>query len=395
MKKTIIAVGVAALAVFGLTVQLTRESYPSGASVILPDFSGLDAALRTWSTGVTHINTVANPVKLNVRFGPQAAEAASASDWTAVRQSATWANNNSNLADQIIMTLKNAGLLANSGTFTTTTVINGTSYKIKLQTGGSFNAGGVAATATNYSNKFQMWRASDNKVTLQLYFNDVGSPNAGVLLFYRLAILGPTTSNNEDLIVESYIFGSSPSRKQTYSWGQPFWTSGANAATTSVAGRVILEEMTIGLVGGGTSAGLCVKIVSRTTPISGCNGITGAHYYVLAYGQKTDSNFETTAKAGVHRTSVLTAVNSGNGGICAGGGLNYGLFNGGGFVEDGQASPPSGYPNPSAGGGYGGVHALFGELGTAGSGAWDDTQSTMLDTTLATIAFPDNSAPGF
>jgi hypothetical protein len=75
--------------------------------------------------------------------------------------------------------------------------------------------------------------------------------------------------------------------------------------------------------------------------------------------------------------------------------LNYGLFNGAGFVQDGQASPPSGYPNPSAGSGYGGVHALFGELGTAGSGAWDDTQSTMLDTTLATIAFPDASGPGF
>lgn len=382
------------LAVFaGFHVRISREQSGQGLAVGVPDFSGVADALQTWASGTPHI-TIADPARVSFSAGSAPLNAASASDWAAVRQSATWANNNSNLADNIIMALKNAGLLKNSGTFTNTAVINGVTYKIKLETGGSFNASGTAAGSTAYSNKFRMWRASDNLVTLQLYFNNVDSPSGGMFLFYRLAVLSPTVSNNENLIVESYISGTSPSRKQTYSWGAAFWTSGANAATTSVAGRVILEEMTLGLVGGGTNPGLCVKIISKTTPLTGCAAST-AHYYVLAYGQKTTGGLETTAKAGLH-TSIATAVNGGTGGACGANNLNYGLFNSSGFLQDrvSSGSVPTGYPSP-LGGGYSEVDTLFNEFGNAGGGTWDSTTTVMVDTTLATIAFPDTSAPGF
>ncbi|MBL8020285.1 MAG: hypothetical protein JNM27_11515 [Leptospirales bacterium] len=390
---------VAIVLIVGFSVRLTREANPRGVNLELPDLRGLEAAFKTMQTGVPHLVTGGSTWKININ-GIKKAEAASASDWAAVRQSATWANANSTMADQIIMSLKNSGLLANSGSWQTTTNINGVSYKVKLQIGGACtacsNISSSAYTGTkNFSNRFKLWRASDGLDVLELLFDDVNSANTsnGILLTYRLQPLSQgATSDNQSLIVESYISGASPSRRQTYSWGARFWNSGSNASTSSDRGRVVLEEMTLGLQGGGMASGLCVRIAARTVAFtSGCGG-PGAHYYALAYGQKTGSNFETTAKSGLALNTLTT-----NGTICGSNILKFGIFNGGGFVQDNLTSVPTGYPDPSVNGGYPGVTALFNKIDTTGSGAglYDDFSKAKIDG-LNTIDFhPSAEAPGF
>lgn len=389
---------VAIVLIIGFSVRLTREANPRGVNLELPDLRGIEAAFKTMQTGVPHLVTGGSTWKININ-GIRRAEAASASDWAAVRQSATWANANSTMADQIIMSLKNSGLLANSGSWQTTTNINGVSYKVKLQIGGSCtgcsNISSSAYTGTkNFSNRFKLWRASDGLDVLELLFDDVNTPNTanGILLTYRLQPLSQgATSDNQSLIVESYISGASPSRRQTYSWGARFWNSGSNATTSSDRGRVVLEEMTLGLQGGGMASGLCVRIAARTVSFNSACG-NGPHYYALAYGQKTGSNFETTAKSGLAFNTLTT-----NGTVCGSNILKFGIFNGGGFVQDNLTSVPTGYPDPSVNGGYPGVTALFNKIDTTGSGAglFDDFSKTKIDN-LNTIDFhPSAEAPGF
>jgi len=298
--------------------------------------------------------------------------------------------------------LKNGGLLANSNNLQTTTVINGVTYKLRLQTGGTCGAPCTNQSSSAYSgtksftNRLKLWRSSDNLDVLELMFDDVNDPNSGdgVLLVYRLAVLSPTVSDNSSLIVESYITGASPSRRQTYSWGAAFWLSGSSAATASDRGRVVLEEMTLGLKGGGTATGLCVKIAARTVSTTLACG-TGNYYYALAYGQKTGSNFETTAKSGVALGTLATG-----GTQCGANLLQFGIFNGQGFVADNLASGsvPSGYPDPSVNGGYPGVTSLFNEINTAGAGAngFDDMLQTKIDGLNTGVTFhPASEAPGF
>lgn len=402
MKKAIFTFAAACLVFVGFSIRVTKETSQSGAVVPLPDFSGVEAALKSMSTGVTHIQTTDGPWKLQVLPGAEPSHAASANDWLAVRQSATWANSNSNLADQIIVALKNGGLLANSNNLQTTTVINGVTYKLRLQTGGTCGAPCTNQSSSAYSgtksftNRLKLWRSSDNLDVLELMFDDVNDPNNGdgVLLVYRLAILSSTVSDNPSLIVESYITGASPSRRQTYSWGAAFWLSGSSASTASDRGRVVLEEMTLGLKGGGTATGLCVKIAARTVSTTLACG-TGNYYYALAYGQKTGSNFETTAKSGVALNTLATG-----GTQCGANLLQFGIFNGQGFVADNLASGsvPSGYPDPSVNGGYPGVTSLFSEINTAGAGAngFDDMLQTKIDGLNAGVTFhPASEAPGF
>ncbi|MCE9599306.1 MAG: hypothetical protein K8S54_15185 [Spirochaetia bacterium] len=397
-KQFWIPVAAAVILVIGFSIRLTRESNPAGVNFNLPNIRGIEAAFQTMQTGVPHLVTGGSEWKVNIG-GPRRTEAASASDWAGVRQSATWANANSTMADQIIMSLKNSGLLANSGAWQTTTVINGVSYKVKLQIGGACTGcSNITASAyvgnKTFANRFKIWRASDGLDVLELLFDDVSTPNTsnGILLTYRLQPLSQgATSDNPALIVESYISGASPSRKQTYSWGARFWNSGSNASTSSDRGRVVLEEMTLGLQGGGMATGLCVRIAARTISLTtGCG--TGAHYYALAYGQKTDSNFETTAKSGVALNTLTTG-----GTVCGLNVLKFGIFNGGGFVQDNLSSVPTGYPDPSVNGGYPGVTALFNKIDTTGSGAgtYDDFAKTRIDG-LNTIDFhPSSEAPGF
>lgn len=400
----------AAILYFGISVRLT--SPPTGSvpgagtvSVAVPELQPVFDAIQAYHNGGTPV-VFQGPQKQIVFSGTGELEAAESS-WAFVRQSATWANGNSTLADNLITGLKNSGLLTNATTqLSTTTVLNGVSYKVKLETNNSCNPTTACQniTASSYTgnktftNRFKLWRASDNLDVLEMLFDDVDNPATGdgVLLNYRLGVLDGSLSDNPNLIVESYISGASPNRRQTYSWGAAFNITGTQAATTIDRGRVVLEEMTVGLKGGGTSSGaLCVRIaartVSQTIPFCG----TGNFYYALAYGQKTVSNFETTALSGLQVNTLATG-----GQICSLTSLGFGTFNGAGFLADGQSSAtvPNGFPDPSVNGGYPGVQALFNKVNTVGAGAggFDDLLGATIDGLSGTIAFhPASEAPGF
>ncbi|MCR9145032.1 MAG: hypothetical protein NXI24_22530 [bacterium] len=400
-----------AVAYFGVSVRVV--SPPTGAGVApgsvavsVPELQPVYDVLEAVQQGGTPVAFNAGPGKQIVFSGP--AELAAAEDnWAFVRQSATWANGNSTFADNLITGLKNSGLLTNSPSqLATTTVLSGVTYKLKLETNGTCNPtascqniSSSAYTGTKtFNHRFKLWRASDNLDVVELLFDDIDSPATGdgVLLNYRLGILDATLSDNPNLIVESYISGASPNRRQTYSWGAAFNTTGTAAASTSDRGRVVLEEMTVGLKGGGTSSGaLCVRIAARTVSqtITGCG--TGNFYYALAYGQKTLTNFETTALSGIAVNDLTT-----NGQICGIVNLGFGTFNGAGFLADGQSSStvPDGFPDPSVNGGYPGVQALFNKIDTSGAGAggFDDLQQSTIDGLNSSIAFhPASEAPGF
>ncbi|HNJ33232.1 MAG TPA: hypothetical protein PK881_03240, partial [Leptospiraceae bacterium] len=123
---------------------------------------------------------------------------------------------------------------------------------------------------------------------------------------------------------------------------------------------------------------------------------TGNHYYALAYGQKTTSNFETTAQSGVALGSLATG-----GTVCGANILGIGIFNGGGFIQDGLSAStvPTGYPDPSAGaGGYPGVQTVFGKINTApnGAGTYDDLTLATINGLNTTVTFhPTSDPPGF
>ncbi len=391
---------------FGVSVRVTDRDVTGKVSLPIPELQPIKDVFQAYRTGGTPVATRLTGKSVVFSAGPRKLSAAE-NNWAFVRQSATWANGNSSLADNLISALKTSGLISNNSTtsIATTTVIGGVTYKLKLETNNSCNpttacqnvtASAYSGTKT-FTNRFKLWRASDNKDALELLFDDVDNPATGdgVLLTYRLALFDVSSADNEDLVVESYISGASPSRRQTYSWGASFFNNTSSTFNVD-RGRVILEEMTIGLKGGGTSSGaLCVRIVARTasTTLSTLCG-TGNYYYSLAYGQKVETNNETTALSGIAVNALPT-----NSTFCGFDILKYGTFNGAGFVADmlESAGVPDGYPDPSVNGGYPGVTALFNKIGTApnGTGTYDDTQKTTIDG-LSTISFhPANESPGF
>lgn len=406
------AVALVSAVYFGLSLRVatlpTGQGLVGGATLVeipAPQLQPVVDAITAYRQGGSPV-MMAGPRRSLVLSGPGQVHAAE-NDWEFVRGSATWANGNSTFADQLVTGLKNSGLLTNEPrSLASTTVLNGVNYKFKLETNGTcsptsscqnISASAYSGTRT-FNHRFKLWRAGDDLDVLELLFDDIDNPATGdgVLLTYRLGILDVSLSNNPALIVESYIAGAKPNRQQTYSWGASFFADAARAATTTDRGRVVLEEMTIGLKGGGTSSGaLCVRIAARTpsqtVPVCG----TGNVYYALAYGQKTESNFETTALSGLAINTLAT-----NAQICGLTSLGYGTFNGGGFLADGLsvATVPNGFPDPSVNGGYPGVTALFNKINTSGAGAggFDDLQKSTLDGLDSAIAFhPAAESPGF
>lgn len=255
---------------FGFSVRLNeRDSEKKSFSLSLPSFSPFIILAEGYLNGHEPWILLNDPNRITIS-GPEKTRALTEDQWLFVRQSTTWANNNSTVVDKILSSLKKSGILAKTGTFTKSDlVINGITYKMKVESGNCTSCNVSSTTYTGsktFRNRFKMWRSSDNKEALELLFDSAESIGAsGVLLNYRLGVIGPENSNNEELIVESYIFGSSPSRKQTYTWNAPFWIAPSEKAlTTSTAGRVVLEEMSFGLVGGGTVSGLGETIVALT-----------------------------------------------------------------------------------------------------------------------------------
>lgn len=320
---------------------------------------------------------------------PATLKAAPEDNWLFVRQSVTWANSNSIIVDQIISAIKDAGLLGGAGGRSEATrLIGGVNYKIVLEVGAPacVSCTGISSSAytgtKNFTNRFKMWRAADDVEALELLFDDPDNIGAnGILMNYRLAVISPENSNNEDLIIESYISGASPSRKQTYSLNQPIWVAPSeNAALTADAGRVVLEEMTINLVGGGVANGLGAKIAFRTVSQAACGG--GPLYYTLAYHQKIDAPFETTALEGLAPNAYPVSTT-----LCGADIVKFGIFDENGFVSDNLTSLeiPSGYPDPSD---VYGVQSEFDKIGlvpAGGTGSYDDLQKTSLDS--LSIAF--------
>ena len=294
--------------------------------------------------------------------------------WGFVRQSATWGDANSQIVDQLLVSLLNSGLLQQTGTFTdTSSTINNQSMTIKLTTGGSFpvsTASSFSGTLT-FSKKFEIWRNSDNAKALELFFDEATALGTnGVLMYYQLNVLAPDEFNGDDVVVESYTFESSEGRKQTYSW-----SGGAIVANGSgEAGRVILEEMDGGTV-------FCFKaVVKMSGTLNWCPG-SNNEYYSLGYTQRLGGSGETTAKFGYTDNNVDNV-----GQLCASSNtLIYGLFNSSGFVSDGNSSVSTDYPATTR------VDGLFGELNTAGAGTWDDSQKATIDG--LNIQFVDSSAP--
>ncbi len=383
----LVGVAISAAVFFGFSVRMTKSPTPGSVSVALPDLQPVFDVLDAHRKGGVPIIVIPAKNRL-VLAGTEEVQAAENS-WGFVRQSATWANGNSTMADQIITSLKNSGLLANSGSWATTTTIGGVLYKVRLQTGSTCcpTISSSAYTGTkSFANRFKLWRASDNVEVLELLFDNISSPNTsnGVLMNYRLNALNSTLTDNPNLIVESYIFNGSPNRRQVYSWSGAFQLTATNSNPTSDAGRVILEEMTLGLRNAGTTPGLCVRIVARTSQTPGaCAG--PPFYYALAYGQRTETGFETTAQAGIYANPMPNGTTPN---ICGfGNALQNGLFNGSGFVIDNiaNASVYTGYPDSGSNNGYPGVTALFGKLGTTGAGAngYDDTSDTKIDALAA------------
>ena len=301
------------------------------------------------SVTVYEVKTYRIDVPTVLRFdfsGVKEAQAAE-SAWGGVRQSVTWANNNGALIDSILTSLNNIGFFAwpDGTTLTRVNVTMGTfTAKILLNRGSTTSdytiSCSACGTTKGFKNRFVIWRNSDNEPAMELYFNDYGDTSGnGAIVIYRTKILNPDQFNGNDTYVESWVTGTSGSRRQTYSWrGGPLISGGVTDRA-----RVFLEEMDSGAL-------LCVKAVVQLTSTAAAefSSITGCTntplYYAVAYGQKTASPFETTAKVALWYDNDTNYGTAGK--ICDfSHSFDYGLFNGNGFIEDGVSSAniPTGF----------------------------------------------------
>lgn len=296
--------------------------------------------------------------------------ATSADNWGFVRQSATWARGNSGIIDSLILALKNAGYFNNPGVARNDVLTNvnlsgfgSATLTIKINTPTS-NIASTAYTGTKtFNHFFEIKKTGASTPSLQLFFDDPDTTlgNDGALIYYRLVDFGnPQFANVGDVITESYtgnesIYGT---KFQTYSWKN----GPENSSWISKVGRVILTEVDSGRQ-------LCFRSVVRLsfTKLKEINPSNSANletlktycggndqiYYVLAYMQKFDLPFQTTAKATF--TTAATKAET----ICglpassfAGAKLSYGIFNINGYVTDQlEASQvPADYPSPTIGG---------------------------------------------
>ncbi|MCW7493892.1 hypothetical protein ND861_14755 [Leptospira sp. 2 VSF19] len=309
---------------------------------------------------------------IKVGFGSEKLwSATNADNWGFVRQSATWARGNSGIIDNLILGLKNAGYFNNSAPrndVLTNINLNGfgsATLTIKISTPTT----GVSSTAytgtKDFNHFFQITKTGASTPSLQLFFDDPNTTlgNDGALIYYRLVDFGsPQFATVGDVITESYTANESVygTKFQTYTWRN----GPENAAWISKHGRVVLTEVDAGRQ-------LCFRSVVRLSftklknlnPANAtalddlknrCNSQLGTStdnlYYVLAYMQKFDSPFQTTAKATY--TTAATKHET----ICnlsyAGAKLSYGIFNVNGYVTDQLTAGevPSDYPSPTVGG---------------------------------------------
>jgi hypothetical protein len=324
---------------------------------------------------------------------------AASTDWAFVRGSANWARGNSNLVDSLLGNLKTSGVfdavskLGNdaSQTFSNVPSSNGLSYNYRLKVNSTFTIASTAYAGTKtYKHRFEMYRVGDSssKPSLQMYFSDVnGTGTSGVLLYYSLTRLDPNNAQfkgSDAVVVESYTSGITGSLSQTYTWAN----GPKSTLWPSDNGRVVLNEV----IGGKQ---LCFRSVVRLNtklfidndPANGatiaafCGGSNANIYYNLAYMQKFDSPFQTTAKFGLSNLATPGVTT-----ICNLTGKGYGVFREAGFVTDGLTaaqvnSQYSDYPSPDTTTVSPNVDMAFLRTGTDNgtSGGYDDTSKTFID----------------
>lgn len=308
---------------------------------------------------------------IHIGFGSEKLwSATSADNWGFVRQSATWARGNSGIIDSLILALKNAGYFNNPGETRTDVLTNvnlsgfgSATLTIKINTP-TANIASTAYTGNKtFNHFFEIKKTGASTPSLQLFFDDPSTTlgNDGALVYYRLVDFGnPQFANVGDVITESYTGNESVygTKFQTYTWRN----GPENASWISKHGRVVLTEVDSGRQ-------LCFRSVVRLSFTklkeinpSGAAGLDQLKtacggsdniYYVLAYMQKFDSPFQTTAKATF--TTLATKAET----ICnlpaasfAGAKLSYGIFNINGYVTDQLTADqvPADYPSPTVGG---------------------------------------------
>ncbi|TGM54906.1 hypothetical protein EHQ91_08105 [Leptospira biflexa] len=313
---------------------------------------------------------------IQIGFGTEKLwSATSADNWGFVRQSATWARGNSGIIDSLILAIKNAGYFNNPGEARSDVLTNinlsgfgSATLTIKINTPTN-NIASTAYTGTkNFNHFFEIKKTGASTPSLQLFFDDPNTTlgNDGALVYYRLVDFGnPQFANVGDVITESYTGNESVygTKFQTYTWRN----GPENASWISKHGRVVLTEVDSGRQ-------LCFRSVVRLsftklkeinpagaatldqlkTLCHNAQGSSGDNiYYVLAYMQKFDSPFLTTAKATF--TTAATKAET----ICslpaasfAGAKLSYGIFNINGYVTDqlNADQVPAEYPSPTVGG---------------------------------------------
>lgn len=301
--------------------------------------------------------------------------ATSADNWGFVRQSATWARGNSGIIDSLILALKNAGYFNNSAprndvlTNVNLSGFGSATLTIKIST----PTAGISSTAytgtKTFNHFFEIKKTGASVPSLQLFFDDPDTTlgNDGALVYYRLVDFGnPAFANVGDVITESYtgndsIYGT---KFQTYTWRN----GPENSSWISKHGRVVLTEVDAGRQ-------LCFRSVVRLTFTklkavnpsgstnldnlkTACNAAQGTGssdqiYYALAYMQKFDSPFQTTAKAtftmSAARPETICNLSTA---VVPGAQLSYGIFNINGYVTDqlAAAAVPTDYPSPTVGG---------------------------------------------
>ncbi len=146
----------------------------------------------------------------------------------------------------------------------------------------------------------------------------------------------------------------------------------------------MLEQMDSGTL-------LCFQSIIRfTSGTFNCGGDANPDYYSLAYSQETSAPFRATARATLANNTIdNTSVSNPVCGLAlASLQLNYGQFNGNGFITDGVSTEISGHPPISR------VNTLFSRNGTSGKGGangFDDTQKAKID--ALAIAFKSAAAP--
>lgn len=289
---------------------------------------------------------------------------AAENDWGFVRQSAEWARGNSTFIDQVLASVRENRWLDESNEFLNVPVGN-QRFDLKVVRGGSFNIESSAYENTRtFQNSFELRRAQQKDLALQLFFNSPEELDAtGALMYYNLQKLVPEEGffdSSENTIVETWVFRREDGlRRQVYTWKD---SPGGEKAIT-LSGRVVLDEVLDGktlcfrtgvLVDGqvilnALNSNLGTQTVDFLYGPGGCNTAKGNNlYYALTYMQHFDFPFLTTAKYGW----------TGNGerkeGFCgvqtpqASTNNNYGLFDDKGFVRDGVPANqvPGNYPRP-------------------------------------------------